>query len=400
MDSEVLDSLTPAQNVVKIVLEQLTRLLGSTDSKLVLAQGRTPNVIMLVGLQGSGKTTAAAKLAYLLKSKGHNPLLAACDTHRPAAADQLSTLGSEIGVPVFRGDGKDAVAVAKGSITDAVDHLCDIVIVDTAGRLQIDEEMMAEAIDIKKAVKPDQILMVVDAMTGQDIVNVVSTFSERVDFDGVIMSKLDGDARGGGALSVRAVTGKPIKFVSMGEKPDSLEVFHPDRMAKRILGMGDVVGIIEQAEKVASDQDIADAERMLKSGFTMDDMLSQMQQIRKMGGLKKLMGMIPGAERMAAQTNANLDESQITKVEAMIRSMTPEERARPKKINGQRRRRIADGSGHTVQEVNILLKQWGEANKMMGKMRQMTGGAANSKQSRRQMRQMMRNMGGSVGPRR
>jgi signal recognition particle subunit SRP54 len=375
-------------------------LLGSTDSKLVLAQNRTPNVIMLVGLQGSGKTTAAAKLAYLLKSKGHSPLLAACDTHRPAAADQLATLGSEIGVPVYRGNGKDAVVVAKGSVVDAVDRLCDIVIVDTAGRLQIDEDMMKEAVDIKKAVKPDQILMVVDAMTGQDIVNVVSTFAERVDFDGVIMSKLDGDARGGGALSVRAVTGKPIKFVSMGEKPDSLEVFHPDRMAKRILGMGDVVGIIEQAQKVATQQDMADAERMLKTGFTMDDMLAQMQQIRKMGGLKKLMGMIPGAERLAAQTNTEVDETQIAKVEAMIRSMTPDERARPKKINGQRRRRIADGSGRTVQEVNVLLKQWSEANKMMGKMRQMAGTAANSKQARRQMRSMMRNISGPAAGRR
>ncbi len=400
MSSEVLDSLTPAQNVVKIVLDQLTELLGSTDSKLVLAQNRTPNVIMLVGLQGSGKTTAAAKLAYLLKSKGHSPLLAACDTHRPAAADQLATLGSEIGVPVYRGNGKDAVVVAKGSVVDAVDRLCDIVIVDTAGRLQIDEDMMKEAVDIKKAVKPDQILMVVDAMTGQDIVNVVSTFAERVDFDGVIMSKLDGDARGGGALSVRAVTGKPIKFVSMGEKPDSLEVFHPDRMAKRILGMGDVVGIIEQAQKVATQQDMADAERMLKTGFTMDDMLAQMQQIRKMGGLKKLMGMIPGAERLAAQTNTEVDETQIAKVEAMIRSMTPDERARPKKINGQRRRRIADGSGRTVQEVNVLLKQWSEANKMMSKMRQMAGTAANSKQARRQMRSMMRNISGPAAGRR
>ena len=400
MSSEVLDSLTPAQNVVKIVLDQLTELLGSTDSKLVLAQNRTPNVIMLVGLQGSGKTTAAAKLAYLLKAKGHSPLLAACDTHRPAAADQLATLGSEIGVPVYRGNGKDAVVVAKGSVVDAVDRLCDIVIVDTAGRLQIDEDMMKEAVDIKKAVKPDQILMVVDAMTGQDIVNVVSTFAERVDFDGVIMSKLDGDARGGGALSVRAVTGKPIKFVSMGEKPDSLEVFHPDRMAKRILGMGDVVGIIEQAQKVATQQDMADAERMLKTGFTMDDMLAQMQQIRKMGGLKKLMGMIPGAERLATQTNTEVDETQIAKVEAMIRSMTPDERARPKKINGQRRRRLADGSGRTVQEGNSLRKPWSAATKMMGKMRQMAGTAANSKQARRQMRSMMRNISGPAAGRR
>ena len=393
MASEVLDSLTPSQNVVRIVLDELTQLLGSTESKLVLAQNRTPNVIMMVGLQGSGKTTASAKLAYLLKSQGHSPLLAACDTHRPAAADQLATLGGEIGVSVYRGDGKDAVKVASDAIQEAVDHLNDIVIVDTAGRLQIDEEMMQEAVAIKQAVKPDQILMVVDAMTGQDIVNVVTEFANRVDFDGVIMSKLDGDARGGGALSVREVTGKPIKFVSMGEKPDSLEVFHPDRMAKRILGMGDVVGIIEQAQKVADEQQAADAERMLREGFTMDDMLAQLQQIRKMGGLQKIASMIPGMDRaMAQQPGANLDDSQLTRIEAIIHSMTKEERAKPKVINGQRRKRIAAGSGRSVQEVNQLIKQWGEMNKMMGKMRGMMS-AGNSKKARRSMGNMMRNMG-------
>ncbi|NMF25445.1 signal recognition particle protein [Olsenella umbonata] len=393
MTAEVLESLSPAQNVVRIVLDQLTELLGTTESKLVLAQNRTPNVIMLVGLQGSGKTTAAAKLAFLLKRQGHSPLLAACDVHRPAAADQLETLGNEIGVKVYRGDGKDAVKVARESIQSAVDGLNDIVIVDTAGRLQIDEQMMQEAVDIKNAVKPDQVLMVVDAMTGQDIVNVVSEFANRVDFDGVIMSKLDGDARGGGALSVREVTGKPIKFVSMGEKPDSLEVFHPDRMAKRILGMGDVVSIIEEAQRVTDQKDIDDAERMLREGFTMDDMLTQMQQIRKMGGLKKILASLPGGERALEQAGGAVSDEQITRIEAMIHSMTKQERAKPKTINGQRRKRIAKGSGRSVQEVNQLLKQWSEMEKMMGKMRQLTNGGGNSRKARRQMTNMMRNMG-------
>ena len=370
LTAEVLESLTPAQNVVRIVLDQLIELLGSTESKLVLSS-RIPNVIMLVGLQGSGKTTAAVKLAYLLKKQGKSPLLAACDVYRPAAADQLATLGGEIGVPVFRGDGQHPVEIAQGAIREAVDHMRDVVIVDTAGRLQIDEQMMQEAVDIKRAVKPDQVLMVVDAMTGQDIVNVVSTFAERTDFDGVIISKLDGDARGGGALSVRAVTGKPIKFVSMGEKPDSLEVFSPDRMAKRILGMGDVVGIIEKAQEVADAQKLEDAERMLRDGLTMNDLLDQMRMLKKMGGMKSLIGMLPGGQRMLSQMGGNLDESMLDKIEAMIQSMTAKERLKPSIINGQRRARIARGSGTTPTDVNNLMKQWGEMNKMMGKMRSM-----------------------------
>lgn len=371
MTAEVMESLSPAQNVVKIVLDELIELLGSTESKLVLSN-RIPNVIMLVGLQGSGKTTAAVKLAYLLKKQGKSPLLAACDVYRPAAADQLATLGGEIGVPVFRGDGQNPVEIARASIREAVDHMRDVVIVDTAGRLQIDEQMMQEAVDIKKAVKPDQVLMVVDAMTGQDIVNVVSTFAERTDFDGVIISKLDGDARGGGALSVREVTGKPIKFVSMGEKPDSLEVFNPERMAKRILGMGDVIGIIEKAQEMADVEQLEAAERMLREGFTMNDMLDQMRAVKKMGGMKGILGMLPGGQKALNQMGGNLDESIFERNEAMIMSMTKEEREKPSIINGQRRARIARGSGTTPADVNNLMKQWGEMNKMMGKMRSMT----------------------------
>ncbi len=400
LTAEVMDSLTPAQNVVKIVLDELTELLGSTESKLVLSN-RIPNVIMLVGLQGSGKTTAAVKLAYLLKKQGRSPLLAACDVYRPAAADQLATLGGEIGVPVFRGDGAHPVEIARGAVREAVDKLRDVVIVDTAGRLQIDEQMMAEAVDIKRAVKPDQVLMVVDAMTGQDIVNVVSTFAERTDFDGVIISKLDGDARGGGALSVRAVTGKPIKFVSMGEKPDSLEVFHPDRMAKRILGMGDVVGIIEKAQEMADAEQLEAAERMLRDGFTMNDMLDQMRAVKKMGGMKKIMGMLPGGQRMMSQMGGNMDDSIFDKNEAIINSMTKAERLKPSIINGQRRARIAKGSGTTPTDVNSLMKQWGEMNKMMGRMRSMAqqqaAGGKKGKKGKKGKRGRMPGMPGIPG---
>lgn len=366
LDAKVLDSLTPAQNVVRVVLQELTALLGSTESRLILSS-RIPNIIMLVGLQGSGKTTAAAKLAYLLKQQGKAPLLAACDVYRPAAADQLEVLGSEIGVPVFRGEGKDPVQIAKDARRFAIDNLKGVVIVDTAGRLHVDEEMMAEAAALKQELKPDQVLMVVDAMSGQDIVTVVDAFAKEVDFDGVIMSKLDGDARGGGALSVRSVTGKPIKFVSMGEKPDSLEVFHPDRMAKRILGMGDVISLVEKAQKAADEQQIQDAERILREGFTFEDFLTQIQTLRKMGGFASLISALPGGDKLLG--SGQVDEKQIDRMEAIVYSMTKKERLQPKMINGARRARIARGAGVEIYEVNQLLKQFNEAAKMMNKMR-------------------------------
>ncbi len=368
--SEVLESLTPAQNVVKVVLDELTVLLGSTESRLVLSS-RIPNVIMLVGLQGSGKTTAAAKLANLLKGQGHAPLLAACDVYRPAAADQLATLGAELGVKVYRGDGAHPVQIAKEAIRAAVDDMKDVVIVDTAGRLQIDEAMMQEAADIKAAVKPDQILMVVDSMTGQDIVNVVQVFAERVDFDGVIMTKLDGDSRGGGALSVRSVTGKPIKFISTGEKPDAFQVFHPDRMARRILGMGDMVSIIEKAQAEVDEEQAAAAERMLNQGLTFDDFLVQMRSIKKMGGFMSILSALPGGDRLMQKAGGQIDDSIMDKTEAIIMSMTKEERTNPRIINGSRRARIARGSGVEVYDVNNLIKQFDQMNKMMGKMRTM-----------------------------
>ncbi len=366
LTAEVLDSLTPAQNVIKIVLDELTELLGRSDSKLVLGS-RIPNVIMLVGLQGSGKTTAAAKLAYRLKQENHSPLLVAGDVYRPAAADQLQTLGDEIGVRVYRGDGQDPVAIAQEGVQDAIDSLRDVVIIDTAGRLHVDEDMMAEAAAIRDAVKPDQILMVVDAMTGQDVVNVVQAFAESVDFDGVIMSKMDGDARGGGALSIREVTGKPIKFISSGEKPDSLEEFHPDRMAKRILGMGDMISLIESAVRVQQEEEEAvEAERMARGNLTLDDFITMNRQIRKMGGISRLVSALPGGDK--ALGAGQVDEGALDAMEVIINSMTKAERAKPDILNGSRRARIAAGAGVSVSEVNQLVKKFNETKKMVKKM--------------------------------
>lgn len=366
LTAEVLDSLTPAQNVVKIVLDELTALMGE-ESKPLQLSSRIPNVIMLVGLQGSGKTTAAAKLAFLLKQQNHSPLLCACDVYRPAAADQLQTLGEEIGVRVYRGEGKDPVKIAKEGVRDAIDSLRDVVIVDTAGRLHVDEEMMAEAEAIKAAVEPDQIYMVVDAMTGQDAVNVAKAFADRVDFDGVIMSKMDGDARGGGALSIKQVTGKPITFISQGEKPDSLERFHPDRMAKRILGMGDVVSIIESASKLRAEEiEQAEAERMARGNLTLNDFLLMKQQIGKMGGVQKLISALPGGDR--AMREGQVNEHALDEMAVIIGSMTKREREHPEILNGSRKARIAAGAGVKVFQVNQLLKQFMETKKMVRSM--------------------------------
>ena len=366
LTAEVMDSLTPGQNVIKIVLDELTELLGGTTAELTFGS-RIPGVVMLVGLQGSGKTTAAAKLAYRLGKQGHNPLLVACDVYRPAAADQLQTLGDEMGVRVYRGDGKDPVKIATEGVRDAIDNLRDVVIIDTAGRLHVDEEMMDEAVAIRDAVEPDQILMVVDAMTGQDVVNVAAAFAEQVDFDGVIMSKMDGDARGGGALSILEVTGKPIEFISAGERPDSLEICHPDRMAKRILGMGDVVSVIERAIEIQDrEMEEAEAERLARADFDFNDFLQVISQTRKMGGIGKLVSALPGGDK--ALNAGQVDEHELDRTEAIINSMTKEERRKPSLLNGSRRKRIADGCGMSIQQVNQLIKRYNETRKQVKKM--------------------------------
>ena len=394
LQAEILDSLTPAQNVIKVVLDELTVLLGSTDSRMTLSS-RMPNVIMLVGLQGSGKTTAAVKLAYLLKEQKHSPLVVACDVYRPAAADQLQTLAGEIGVRCYRSESKDPVEIAKAGVQDAIDNLRDVVIIDTAGRLHVDESMMEEAENIKSAVKPDQILMVVDAMTGQDVVNVASAFAERVDFDGVIMSKMDGDARGGGALSIKEVTGKPIKFISSGEKPDSLEVFHPDRMAKRILGMGDVVSLIESAVKLKEEEiEEEEAKRLAKAELTFDDFLMMNTKVKKMGGVSKLISALPGGDK--ALSKGEVDEGALDKMAVIIGSMTKKERMKPDIINGSRRARIAAGAGVSVSEVNQLIKKFNETRKMMKKMmaNQQT---MQGKKGKKGKKRMNRGLGGPLG---
>lgn len=369
--SEVLESLVPYQQVIKIVNEELTALMGSTESKIKIAS-KPPTVIMMVGLQGAGKTTQSGKLAGLFKRQGKNPLLAACDVYRPAAINQLQIVGEKLGIPVYtEGDKVSPVKIAKNAVKHAEKNGYDMVFIDTAGRLHLDEVMMEELLDIKKETEPCEILLVVDAMTGQDAVNVAKTFDEKLDITGVVMTKLDGDTRGGAALSIRYVTGKPIKFIGVGEKLDNIEVFHPDRMASRILGMGDMLSLIEKAEKSFDEKKAAELEEKLrKSRFTLTDYLDQFSQIRNMGSIESILGMMPGV-KPGALKDAKIDEKMLDRTEAIILSMTPEEREKPEIINSSRKRRIAAGSGTSVEDINRLLKQFDQMSKMM---KQFAGG--------------------------
>ena len=364
LGQDVLRSLTPGQQVVKIVHEELTELMGAGSSKLAIA-GKPPTVILLAGLQGSGKTTAAAKLAVLLRKEGQTPALVAADLQRPAAVEQLEQLGRQIQVPVYTGS--DPVKAVKDGIQRAKDQGADVVILDTAGRLHVDEELMDELARVRDAAKPTNVLLVLDAMTGQEAVSVAEAFQQRVDFDGVVLTKLDGDARGGAALSVKAVTGKPINLASVGEKLDQLEYFHPDRMASRILGMGDVLTLIEKAEEAATEEDQAQLEARMRAGeFSFDDFLASYRMMRKMGPIKGVMSMIPGLGKQLQ--GVDVDEAELKRVEAIVLSMTPLERQLPHVIDGSRRRRIAAGSGTTIQQVNKLLSARKQMQKMMKQM--------------------------------
>ena len=367
MGSEVLESLTPAQQIIKIVNDELTELMGSTDARITFSS-KIPTIIMMCGLQGAGKTTHCAKLARYFKQSGKRPLLAACDVYRPAAIQQLQIVGEQAGVPVFEMGQGDPVEIARKAVLHARDYGNDILILDTAGRLHIDEELMDELRRIKEAVQPQEILLVIDAMTGQDAVNVAKSFDETLGIDGTILTKLDGDTRGGAALSVRAVTGKPIKFVGTGEKLDNLEPFYPDRMASRILGMGDVLTLIEKAQSTVDEQKAMEMAKKLKEqNFDMNDLLEQMQQIKQMGSLSQVISMFPGAGKISEEETA-AGEAQLKKTEAIINSMTKRERERPAIINPSRKRRIAAGSGTKVEDVNRLLKQFEQMQKMMKMM--------------------------------
>ena len=396
---DVMQSLTPAQMVVKIVDEELTSLMGGEDARIEFAS-KPPTVIMMCGLQGSGKTTHTAKLAKMLKKQGRSPLLAACDVYRPAAIDQLKVVGEKAGVPVFEMGKANPVKIAKEAIKRAKDYGNDVVILDTAGRLHIDEALMDELKNIKKEVEPNEILLVIDSMTGQDAVNVAKSFNELLDITGVILTKLDGDTRGGAALSVKAVTGRPIKFAGTGEKLDDIEVFHPDRMASRILGMGDVLTLIEDAQnKMDAEKAEEMAQKMMSNKFDFNDLYDQFEQVKKMGPLKGILSKIPGVGKQLE--GVDIDDRQIDWVQAIILSMTPEERSHQHIMNPSRKRRIAAGSGRSIEEVNRLIKQIDQMQKMM---RQMTKGGKGSKK-RRKMKGLpglggmpMNGMGGMGGP--
>jgi len=364
LGEHVLTSITPGQLIVKIIHDELIKLMGSENTTINFSN-EIPSIILLVGLQGCGKTTFAAKLASFLKKKGKNPVLGACDIYRPAAIEQLKTLGKQVDIPVFSDDSdKNAVSISNKAINYARKNAKDTLIIDTAGRLAIDDEMMDEISNIKKYVDPSEILFIVDAMTGQDAVNTAKTFHEQLDYEGVVLTKLDGDTRGGAALSIRAVVDKPIKFVSVGEKLDAIEPFFPDRMASRILGKGDIVSFVEKAQSEFDIQETAKLEEKLrKNKFDFNDFLSQIKQIKKMGSLSNLVSMLPGAG--AALKGKELDDKVITRIEAIVLSMTAHERENPALLNGRRRRRIADGSGNSIQEVNKVIKQFSEMQKMM-----------------------------------
>ena len=368
LGQDVLKSLTPGQQVIKIVKDELVELLGGTESKINFTPN-PPTVIMLVGLQGSGKTTTAGKLANLLRKQGKKPLLVACDVYRPAAIKQLQVVGGQLNIPVYANEtSKDVVKIARQAIDVAISKLNDVVILDTAGRLHIDEELMNELKNVKANVKPHEILLVVDSMTGQDAVNVAKAFNEALGIDGIVLTKLDGDTRGGAALSVKKITGRPIKFAATGEKLSDIEVFHPERMASRILGMGDVLSIIEKAEEAINLEDAEKLEKQLKKkkDLDLDDYLTQLRQIKKMGSFSSLLKMIPG---MSALKDVKVDDKEFVRIEAMISSMTKEERRNPKFLNGNRRVRIAKGSGTTVQEINKFMKSFEMTQKMMRQMK-------------------------------
>lgn len=368
MGSDILESLTPGQQVIKIVYDELVEMIGGTQSKLMVSS-KPPTVIMLVGLQGAGKTTATGKLANYLRKNGKKPLLVACDVYRPAAIEQLHVVGRQLNLPVFDLGQGNPVEIAKQGISVAQSQGRDTVLLDTAGRLHIDDEMMNELVRIKESVRPHEILLLVDAMTGQDAVNVAASFSEKVGLDGIILTKMDGDTRGGAALSIKSVTGKPIKFISAGEKLDTLEPFYPDRLAQRILGMGDVLTLIEKAqENVDMEQAKAMEAKMRRNELDLDDFLKNMQQIKKMGPLSQLMKMIPGMPDIKEE---DIDQSGMKRMEAIIQSMTLEERRRPEILNASRRKRIAAGSGTRVQDVNKMLKDFEETKKMMKQMTKM-----------------------------